>query len=284
MQASGLVVKELSAIYSNFRAQGSFSDFIKRHGVVCISDVDTRALAVHLRDHGEMSGILSTSDADRTSLVERARQAKRAGPEAVREAGHSKRSTLEPFSGAARTTVGILDLGVRRSEVRQLRTAGCRVVILPADTAADEILGSGADRVFLSGGPSGVLPPREVVDTVKRILGKVPLFGTGLGHNVLGAALGCQSIRMRIGHRGVNQPVRTLATHHVEITVQNHGVVIDRKGADAHGEVIVTHDQINDHTVEGIRSKRYPAFSVQYNLSVVEAYDVHPHLVEFIGM
>jgi len=282
VQASGLVIRELSAVYSNFRAHGSLTDFIRKHNLVCISEVDTRALAVHLRDHGEMGAILSTTDYNHNSLVEKVKATQVPKAHLLHETTCSQRSTLDPFAGGVQQTVGVLDLGVRRSEVRQLRTSGCRVVLFPAGTPADDIMGCGVDRVFLSGGPSIVLPPEHMVGEVAKFLGTLPVFGTGLGHNMLAAALGCSSIRMRIGHRGVNQPVRNLLTGHVEITVQNHGVVVDRKEVEANSDVAVTHEQINDHTVEGIRSTKYPAFSVQYNLSVVEKEDIHPQLAEFV--
>jgi carbamoyl-phosphate synthase small subunit len=282
VQAAGLVIRDMSSIHSNFRAEGSFPDFLKKHGVVCVAGVDTRGLAVHVRDHGEMRAVVSTQDLDASSLVRKARAYRRIGGEVFAPAGAPPRKILEPASGRGKWTVGALDLGARISEMRQLQAAGCRVVVFPAQTPADEMARSGVERLCLIGGPSVLLPPPDVVENVRRLLGRFPIFGTGLGHNVLAAAMGCPSQRMQLGHRGVNQPVRNLRTRRVDITVQNHGVVVDRQAVEAAGKVEVTHEQINDHTIEGLRSTSVQASSVQYHPTVVEKDTAHRDFVEFL--
>ena len=276
---SGVVIKEYSRTYSNFRATGSLEDFLVERGVVGIQGVDTRAVTVHLREHGEMRGVIASGDVDERALLARLR----------REASPFRTGLVrglprqEPASPSGEPTHGlaVFDLGITRSLLAHLVLLGCAVDILPPTASADDVLASKPDGVVVAGGPGDPRVLDDAVATVKALVGKVPLFGIGLGHQVLALALGCQVERMRVGHRGVNHPVKELPTGRSEITVQHHSFVVN--GEPIPDGVEVTHVNLNDKTVEGIRSTTLRAASVQFHPSLDEMGQPHRLLAAFVG-
>ncbi|MEW6359969.1 MAG: glutamine-hydrolyzing carbamoyl-phosphate synthase small subunit [Planctomycetota bacterium] len=257
----GIVVKEYSPYYSNFRAKGALEEFLIEHEIVGIQEVDTRAVTVHLRDHGEMKGIIASGDADADDLLDKLKAAPSPferdmvmdlpAPRIPRPRGKPKHRIL------------ILDLGVKNSLLAQLARLGCAVERLPCTASAGDILAKKAEGVIIPGGPGDPNVLTGVVETVKALAGKTPVLGIGLGHQVLALALGCKVKRLKVGHHGVNHPVRDLAAKHCAITIQHHSFVVDADSIP--DSVSVTHRNVNDETVEGIRSKEHNARSVQFH-------------------
>lgn len=275
--ASGFVVKELSGIASNWRSEVSLDVYLKQHGIVGICGIDTRALTRHIRDHGEQQAALSTADADPRSLVQRARQRpSMVGQDLVRTV-----TCKEPYSweeaewelGAgysaarkARLRVVAFDFGVKRNILRILAGLGCGITVVPADISSRAVLDMDPDGIFLSNGPGDPEPVTYAVQTIRDLIGKRPIFGICLGHQLLGLALGGRTYKLKFGHHGGNQPVMDLSTRKVEITAQNHGFAVDVDSLQKAGEEVeLTHINLNDRTVEGLGHKRFPLFSVQYH-------------------
>jgi carbamoyl-phosphate synthase small subunit len=267
---AGFVVHELSPIASSWRATETLDAYLKRHGIAAIASVDTRSLTRHVRDHGAQMAALGTEDP--ATLHDRAR----AAPPMTGRDLTGEVTCETPFEWTEGTGdwaldpprpldrhVVALDLGVKRNILRCLVDAGCRVTVVPATTSADEILATGADGVFLSNGPGDPAAVTHAVATVRSLLGKRPLFGICLGHQILSLALGGSTYKLKFGHRGLNQPVKDLSTGRVEVTVQNHGFVVDVASLD--GRCEMTHVHLNDDTCEGIRHPETGAFSVQYH-------------------
>ena len=269
-QVAGFIMRDASASPSNYRAAESLHAYLARTGVVAISGVDTRALTRHLRDHGAQNGAIGA--ADRETLVRKARAApsmlgqdlvKRVTPKepyAFTESAGLWGS--KPPSTPTRHVVAI-DLGLKRNILRCLVDAGCRLTVVPASTNAQEILALKPDGVFISNGPGDPAPVTYAIDTVKGLLGKVPLFGICLGHQLLALAVGAKTYKLKFGHRGVNQPVLDKVTGKVEITTQNHGFAVDM--ASLEGRATTTHLHLNDQTSEGLAVPSMNAFSVQYH-------------------
>jgi len=266
-QVSGLIIKDYSACYSNFRATGALEDFLKAQGVVGIQGLDTRAITVHLREHGEMKGLIASGEA-----VEPKRLAKKL--KAARSPFASDLVTGLPPAAAPQPAkpggprVAVLDLGAKRSLLDQLATLGCSVEILPSGSSAEEILARSPEAVIISGGPGDPMTLGYAVETAKGLLGKTRLLGIGLGHQVLALALGSKVRRMKMGHRGVNYPVRSEGERRGQITVQHHSFVVDE--ASVPDAVAVTHVNVNDQSIEGIRSQEHEAWSVQFHPSLDE--------------
>jgi carbamoyl-phosphate synthase small subunit len=285
LQMAGFVVREASRIASNFTATGTLSDYLGEAGVVGLAGIDTRALVRRLRIRGAMTGVLSSEVLDASKLVEMARQAPGlVGRDLVREVMPTRESewteTLdewgEPlpqpteggvYPAAAATAVGkhvvALDYGMKWNIARHLASTGCRVTVLPGKTTAADVLAHKPDGVFLSNGPGDPEALGYCVDTVRELVGKVPMFGICLGHQLLALACGAKTFKLTFGHRGANQPVMDLATGTVEITSQNHGFAVDE--ASLPPELEVTHRNLNDGTIEGLRHKTANAASVQYH-------------------
>lgn len=274
-QVSGFVVRENSRIFSNFRSQGSLSDYLVRHQIVAIEGIDTRALVRRIRDRGAQKGIISTIDSNPDSLVEKARNSPGlVGRDLVREVVPENRrawqETLHPLMDHAKSDhvkqpfhVVCLDFGMKWNIPRHLSDRGNQVTILPGTSTAREVLELDPDGVFLSNGPGDPEPLEYAISTIRELLGKKPVFGICLGHQLLSLASGAKTFKLKFGHRGANQPVLHCETGRVEITSQNHGFAVAEETLPDCLEI--THRNLNDNTIAGVRHKSVPAYSVQYH-------------------
>ena len=281
-QVAGFVVRNQSSVASNFRSQERLQDYLIRSGIVAISGIDTRALVRRLRKVGALKGLLSTGepttgDLDDARLVARARASLGlVGRDLVREVVPAQASnwserlsywarTGEPATGRPDRAphVVALDYGMKWNIPRHLHELGCRVTVLPGTASAAEVLERQPDGIFLSNGPGDPEPLAYAVETIRGVLGRAPVFGICLGHQLLSLACGARTFKLKFGHRGSNQPVQNLGTSRVEITCQNHGFAVDEENLPV--ELQVTHRNLNDRTIEGIRHRHLPAFSVQYH-------------------
>jgi carbamoyl-phosphate synthase small subunit len=264
----GFVAREFSSISSNWRSRESLEQYLKRHNIVALSEVDTRALVLHIRSRGAMRGIISPDCADPKRLVERARSI----PSMLGCDLASSVSCKTPYrSGVSSTATAIqrfsviaYDYGIKKNILNNLALIGCNVLVVPASTSADDVLSLNPDGVFLSNGPGDPEPLEYAVRNIRKLLGRIPVFGICLGHQLMGIALGGKTFKLKFGHRGGNQPVKNLATGKVEITAQNHGFAVDPDSLDT-TQVDLTHVNLNDHTLEGLKHRSLPAFSVQYH-------------------
>jgi carbamoyl-phosphate synthase small subunit len=261
LQPRGVIIHDYSTTVSNFRATGTFEDLLKKSGVVGIREVDTRAVAVHLREHGEMRAIIASAEADRAELLAKLKAAP--SPLAADLVGELPLEVGCSPAGEAKHRVVALNLGVRRSLLAQLAQLGCAVEVVPCAANAADLLARKPDGVLLAGGPGDPRVPGYAIEAARALLGKVPLLGIGLGHQILALALGGQVRRMKLGHHGVNYPVRNLVENRCDITAQNHSFVVDEAAVPACVEV--THVNVNDQTIEGIRSRDAGASSVQFH-------------------
>ena len=272
---AGFIVKEACDMPSNWRSEMTLDAYLKENNIIGLSGIDTRALVRHIRDKGAQTGIISTIDLDADSLVAKAK----ASPSIVgqdlvqevtcKEAYDWNEGTwdladgYEKKQGPAEYKVVAYDFGIKYNILRNLVSKGCAVTVVPADTPAEEVLAMQPDGVFLSNGPGDPEPITYAQENIRQLLGKVPLFGICLGHQLLSIALGGSTYKLKFGHRGGNQPVRRGEGHNVEITSQNHGFAVDARTLQ--DDAVVTHINLNDNTVEGLKHKTMPAFSVQYH-------------------
>ena len=281
----GFVVKENSLFPSNWRSQGSLEDFLKTWGIVAIEGVDTRALTLHIRTAGAMRGIISSLDLDQKSLVAKARrsppmvgsdwvqavtcqEAYEWDAQRVKGSGGglwdwANGQALPPSRGKKYKVVA-MDFGIKHNIIRHLTSRGCQVFVVPARTPARKILGLDPQGIFLSNGPGDPASLTYAVETVRALLGEKPIFGICLGHQILGLAMGGKTYKLKFGHRGANQPVKNLINGKIEITTQNHGFCVDSDTLPA-GQVEITHLNLNDRSLEGMRHRNLPVFSVQYH-------------------
>ena len=264
VQAAGVLVREYTSHPSNWASDRSLTILLRESGVIGVEAIDTRALTRHLRDKGAMRGVISTVEHDPSLLRVKAE----AHPSMVGLDLASTISELEepmflPSFGEERCRVAALDYGVKGSIYKELRSRGASVLAMPASTSANDILGADPDGIFLSNGPGDPAALEDAVNTLRPLLGEVPVFGICLGHQLLGLALGCETYKMPFGHHGANHPVRNLKTGEIEITSQNHGFAV-REDTLPDG-VELTHRNLYDATVEGIESPSVRAWSVQYH-------------------
>jgi len=280
----GFVVREYQRNPSNWRSTDSLDQFLTDHDVVGISGIDTRALTRRLRVDGVMRGVIRSGAADPEALVAQARAVpKMVGMDLVREVttdrpyrwegdrriyidppGDDPEKTWDDFDEPGTFRVVVMDYGVKHNILRNLARRGCQVLVLPADYTAEQVLQLNPDGIMLSNGPGDPGAVEYAIEELKTLIERKPIFGICIGHQLLGMALGGERFKLKFGHRGANQPVRQCDTGRVEITAQNHGFAIDASSLDE-SEVELTHINLNDRTLEGLRHRRYPVFSVQYH-------------------
>jgi carbamoyl-phosphate synthase small subunit len=273
----GLIVREFSSIASNWRSEENAEHYLAENGIPVAAEIDTRALVRHLRTRGVMRGILSATGGDPKDLVERARQSPSmagldlatrvsttssyAWAEAVTRCSPSEtvRDAVEPWCH-----VVAYDYGIKRNILRRLVQVGARVTVVPALTSSEDVLALNPDGVFLSNGPGDPEPLQYQARQVRNLIGKKPIFGICLGHQILGLAMGGKTYKLKFGHRGANHPVLNQVTQKVEITSHNHGFAVDPDSLNQ-SEVELTHINLNDQTLEGFRHRSEPVFCVQYH-------------------
>ncbi|MFM9068773.1 MAG: glutamine-hydrolyzing carbamoyl-phosphate synthase small subunit [Planctomycetota bacterium] len=278
-QLAGFIVRENSRIASNFRSQQRLDEYLTRHHIVAIEGIDTRALVRRIRDRGAMKGILSTIDLDDASLIAKAKASLGlVGRDLVREVvptqprhwdeglskwNHIGNLTENPTPPAPRFHIVALDYGMKWNIARHLRSLGGQVTVLPGTASAAEVLALKPDGIFLSNGPGDPEPLDYAIRTIQAILGKAPVFGICLGHQLLSLACGARTFKLKFGHRGANQPVLNLDSGRVEITAQNHGFAVEESSLPSC--LRITHRNLNDNTIAGVQHTSLPAFSVQYH-------------------
>ncbi len=287
----GFVIEDLSPVVSSWRAEGGLHEYLEKHGIPGIQGIDTRALTRHLRTRGAMRACVTSEITDPAVAVQQAKEAAYAGVDFVREVTSGQTYQWDPDGTLSREwmirrtgtgeadadghgnvfhqlppvkhTLAALDFGMKKNILRSLRQQGFDVTVLPATSTAEEILKLGTDGVFLSNGPGDPEELTYLHETVRELIGKKPLFGICLGHQILALALGGKTFKLKFGHRGANQPVKDLRSGKIAITSQNHGYAVDP--ASLPEDVEVTHVNLNDGTVAGLRHRVHRAFSVQYH-------------------
>lgn len=294
----GFIIKELCEEPSNYRSTESLDSYLKRNNIIGLQGIDTRAVVRQIRKDGAMPGIISTTDLDDASLVQKAKDGPSlVGADLVSGVMPTETSAWESalgdlgrpveFGAGSAADNGLhvvaIDYGMKWNIPRYLRDTGCKVTVVSGKATAAEILALNPDGVFLSNGPGDPEPLDYAISTIRELLGKKPIFGICLGLQLLGLACGGKTYKLRFGHRGANQPVLNKATGKVEVTSQNHGFALDSDSLP--DDVEVTHISLNDNTVEGIRHKTHPAFGVQYHPEAAAGpHDSHYLFREFVEM
>jgi carbamoyl-phosphate synthase small subunit len=279
----GLIVREFSPISSNWRSEQVTDEYMERYSVPVLAEIDTRALVRHLRTHGVMRGVISTDVSDPDALVQKARSIRKMdGTDLARvvstksvytfDSADSRNQTGDPLLATALVQnakqrelhVVAYDFGIKLNILRMLVREGCRVTVVPAETSAEDVFALKPDGVFLSNGPGDPEPVDYAVRAIRKFLGRVPVFGICLGHQLTGIALGGKTYKLKFGHHGGNHPVQNKITGKVEITAHNHNFAVDPDSINGN-EVELTHVDLNDQTLEGLRHRTLPLFSVQYH-------------------
>jgi carbamoyl-phosphate synthase small subunit len=279
----GLIVREFSAVSSNWRSEQVTDEYMERYAVPVLAEIDTRALVRHLRTHGVMRGVISTTEGDPQKLVQRAKGIRKMdGTDLAKvvstksiypfDASDSRNQSEDPLLSkcldeslkGGQLHVVAYDFGIKHNILRMLCRENCHVTVVPAETRAEDALSLKPDGIFLSNGPGDPEPVDYAVSAIRQMLGRVPVFGICLGHQLTGLALGGKTYKLKFGHHGGNHPVRNNATGKVEITAHNHNFAVDPDSINAN-EVELTHVDLNDQTLEGLRHKTLPLFSVQYH-------------------
>ncbi|MDD2927587.1 MAG: glutamine-hydrolyzing carbamoyl-phosphate synthase small subunit [Candidatus Omnitrophica bacterium] len=262
--AEGLIVRECCKRPSSWRSQKTLAAYLEENNLLGIEEVDTRSLTLHIREAGAMKAVLSTSDLDPKRLVQKAKNSRGlVGVDLVKEVTRNEIYAWMRPKGK-RYKVVVLDCGVKYNILRELLKNRCQAVVVPAHTGAEEILKLKPDGVLLSNGPGDPAAISYVIETTRKLIGRLPIFGICLGHQILGLALGGKTYKLKFGHHGANHPVKDLKTGKVYITVQNHGFCVDIDSLD-HKEIEITHLNLNDQTLEGMRHRKLPVFSVQFH-------------------
>jgi carbamoyl-phosphate synthase small subunit len=299
-----LIVREFSQVTSNWRSAESAQLYLNRHKIPVLWDIDTRALVRHIRSVGALRGVVATDGTPADQLIHEAKQLPNmAGQELASRVSCSKNYSWdkgsidlasEPWTdkmseaGTAAETprhrVVAFDYGIKQNILRLLVDHNCEVVVVPAQTSAEDVLAMGPDGVFLSNGPGDPEPMGYAVENIRKMVGRVPIFGICLGHQVCGLALGGKTFKLKFGHHGSNHPVQNLLTQKIEITAQNHGFCVDPDSLPS-SDVEITHVNLNDHTNEGMRHKHLPLFSVQYHPEASPGpHDSHYLFTQFTDM
>jgi len=274
----GLIVREFSPVSSNWRSQQVADEYLERFKIPVIADIDTRALVRHLRDCGVMRGVISSLESDVNKLVAKARSIpKMDGTDLAKvvttkhryvwetgERSHEPTEIVGVKDEPARFHVVAYDFGIKHNILRKLASEGCRITVVPAETKSEDVLALKPDGVFLSNGPGDPEPCTYAQDNIRRLIGRTPVFGICLGHQLVGLALGGKTYKLKFGHHGGNHPVKQLMTGKVEITAHNHNFAVDPDSL-PESEVEKTHIDLNDGTLEGLRHRNLPLFSVQYH-------------------
>ncbi len=273
----GLAVREFSPLSSNRRAEETAQQFLVDAGVPVITSIDTRSLVRHLRSRGVMRGVLSATTGDAKKLIEKARSApSMAGLDLATRVSTPQRyewaapveacSPSQHFAAPEEQKFHVVayDFGMKRNILRRLAQVGCKLTVVPAQTSAEDVLALKPSGVFLSNGPGDPEPLAHQAAQVRKLIGKTPIFGICLGHQILGLAVGGKTYKLKFGHRGANHPVLNKVTRKVEITSHNHGFAVDPDSLNLN-EIEITHTNLNDETLEGFRHRNYPVFCVQYH-------------------
>ena len=261
IQISGFVIKEESTFPSSWRSEISLGDYLKKQNIVGIKNIDTRALTRHIRDNGAMNGIISSTTDNKNKLTSKLKSSPSMTGLDLAKIVSTK--NIYDWSDKGEYRVAAIDFGIKKNILRLLEELNCQVTVFPANATAKDILSFDPDGVFLSNGPGDPAAVKYGIETVKQILGKKPIFGICLGHQILAIALGAKTFKLKFGHRGINHPVKNMGEKTIEITSQNHGFSVELESLPKN--VIPTHINLNDNTCAGIESIDYPAFSVQYH-------------------